>query len=215
MRGVRPGPHGKPHVRADMHRHHGAHRGSTADVQPSPGQLRPPLHRLPQEDRPAAGERAGGSGTAPKAGTGCLSSGGLGAGALAHTSRLRHGLCKGRDAVQKGAELCILAWCARWQPAGRAWHPACFPRCPPRAASCPPHARIQPLGHPYLPLHTLSICLPLRVVQTNGQGGDIGSQYRTGVYWHNEEQKRVRGFPGVGAVWLGETPAWGAQGGQW
>lgn len=28
--------------------------------------------------------------------------------------------------------------------------------------------------------------------QKGGQGGDIGSQYRTGIYWHDEEQRQVR-----------------------
>ncbi|EFN55435.1 hypothetical protein CHLNCDRAFT_59670 [Chlorella variabilis] len=28
-------------------------------------------------------------------------------------------------------------------------------------------------------------------MQKNGQGNDHGSQYRTGIYWHNEEQQKV------------------------
>ena len=40
------------------------------------------------------------------------------------------------------------------------------------------------------PAHRLPCaCLPLP--QKNGQGGDIGSQYRTGIYWHTPEQQQV------------------------
>ena len=31
----------------------------------------------------------------------------------------------------------------------------------------------------------------LSLPQKNGQGGDIGSQYRTGIYWHTPEQQQV------------------------
>jgi hypothetical protein len=29
------------------------------------------------------------------------------------------------------------------------------------------------------------------LLQRNGQGNDHGSQYRTGIYWHNEDQRQV------------------------
>ena len=40
------------------------------------------------------------------------------------------------------------------------------------------------------PLPATCLCRPLRP-QKNGQGNDHGSQYRTGIYWHNEEQQKV------------------------
>lgn len=64
---------------------------------------------------------------------------------------------------------------------------------------------VLPAGAGSEPVCCHPACLPPRP-QKGGQGNDIGSQYRTGIYWHDDEQQKVR-CPRA-CMWLLAPRAW-------